>query len=71
VAVLRERERSIYVVTARKAERIAGLTNLANFRAKLQFRKELAKMGIIKALEAAGIEEGDQVRIGKTEFLWE
>ena len=26
-------------------------------------------MGIVKALEVAGIEEGDQVRIGKNEFL--
>ena len=61
----------VYVVTAPKVERLARLADLRQFRARLQLRQELAKLGVVRALEEAGVEQGDYVRIGEVEIRWE
>ena len=60
-----------YVVTAPKVERLVGVADLRQFRARLQLRQELAKLGVVRALEEAGVEKGDYVRIGEVEIRWE
>ena len=61
----------VYVVTAPKVERLARVADLRQFRARLQLRQELAKLGVVRALEEAGVEKGDYVRIGEVEIRWE
>ena len=61
----------VYVVTAPRVERLVGLADLRQFRARLQLRQELAKLGVVRALEEAGVEPGEYVRIGDIEILWE
>ncbi len=65
------KEGDVYIVAAAKAERLVGVADLRQFRARLQLRQELAKLGVVRALEEAGVEPGDYVRIGDTEILWE
>ena len=61
----------MFVVSSRQAERIVVLPDLRKFRAKLQLREELSRLGVLRALEKAGVKRGDTVRIGKREFQWE
>ena len=65
------KEGDVYVITAPRVERLVGLADLRQFRARLQLRQELAKLGVVRALEEAGVEPGEYVRIGDTEILWE
>ncbi len=61
----------VYVVSSPRAERLVGLADLRRFQARLQLRQELAKLGVVKALEEAGVEPGDPVKIGEVEIRWE
>ena len=65
------KEGEVFVVSSRQAERIVVLPDLRKFRAKLQLREELSRLGVLRALEKAGVKRGDTVRIGKREFQWE
>jgi GTP-binding protein len=61
----------VFVVSSRQAERIVDLPDLRKFRVKLQLREELARLGVLRALEKAGVKRGDTVRIGERELQWE
>ena len=65
------KEEGVYVVSSAGAERLVGLADLRQFQAKLQLRQEMIRLGVAKALEDAGVEPGDTVRIGATVFRWE
>ncbi len=58
-------------VTCAEAERMLEVVNLGNWRARLQFHRELGRLGVIEALERAGVAPGDTVRIGDVEMEWE
>ena len=60
-----------YVVFNSRAERLVVLPDQRSFAARIQLRKELNTMGVIAALEKAGVKQGDSVTIGKKEFIWE
>ena len=60
-----------YVVFNSRAERLVVLPDQRSFAARIQLRKELNTMGVIDALEKAGVKQGDNVKIGKKEFIWE
>jgi Obg family GTPase CgtA-like protein len=47
------------------------MTDPNNWEARLQLYDRLRKMGVIKALEAAGIEHGDIFKVGKLDWEWE
>ena len=47
------------------------VVDLGNWRARLQFHRELNRLGVIEALERAGVAPGDTVRIGEFEMEWE
>ena len=59
------------VVTLSAATRLAGMTDPNNWEARLQLYDQLRRMGVIKALEEAGIEHGDVFKVGKLDWEWE
>ena len=65
------RKRGAFVVAAPAAARIAAMIDPSNWTAKMQFYGHLRRIGVVKALEDAGITSGDTVRIGKVEWEWE
>ncbi len=65
------REEDAYAVSCPPAERILEAVSLSSWRARLQFHRELERLGVIEALERAGAGRGDTVRIADFEFVWE
>lgn len=57
-------------VTGIRIERAAAMTNWDYYEAELRFQRILEAMGISRALEAAGVEDGELVVIGNTELVW-
>ena len=64
-------EDGVYVVQAPGVERIAQRIDYEDWLARMQFYKHMQKTGVVKALEDAGISEGDTVRIGDIEWEWD
>ena len=60
-----------FVVNAPAAARIAGMIDDTDWNAMTQFYAHLRKLGVVKALEEAGVGPGDAVTIGKLEMEWE
>lgn len=58
----------VYVVEGNWVRKVLGSTNITNYESLQYFQRALRKKGVIAALEAMGIEEGDTVRILDTEF---
>ena len=58
-----EEEENTYVVEGPKIERMLGYTNLDSEKGFQFFQKFLKESGILDELEAAGIQEGDTVRM--------
>ncbi len=58
----------VYVVDGKWVRKVLGNTNITNYESLQYFQRALRKKGVIAALEAMGIEEGDTVRILDTEF---
>ena len=69
VKVVRRHE--AFVVEMPSAARMAAMVDTNNWPAMTQFYGHLERIGVIKALERAGIASGDKVRIGKVEWEWE
>jgi len=61
-------ENGIFIVEGKRIERAAGLTDFNNDEAFRHFQLTVKKIGLEDALKAAGIKEGDIVRIGDLEF---
>jgi GTP-binding protein len=61
---------SMYAVKYRPAERLAALSNSADWRVLAQLRGELKRMSVGKALERAGVRPGDKVRVGRALLEW-
>jgi GTP-binding protein len=57
-------------IVGRRVERLASMTDMDNPEAVEHFERQLNRMGIIEALERAGVGAGDTVRIGKQEMEW-
>jgi GTP-binding protein len=65
-----ERRGDTFVIYSPRAERLAALANLRDWRVKAQLVRELGKLGVVKALEREGIKPGDKVRIGNVVMEW-
>jgi len=63
-----EKEEDMYVVEGPKIERMLGYTNIDSEKGFQFFQKFLKDSGILDELEAAGIEEGDTVRMYGLQF---
>ena len=68
---IRKIEPDKYAVTLRSATRFAGMVDLNNWAARVQFYEQLQKLGVIAELERAGIQTGDTYVVGKHELEWE
>jgi GTP-binding protein len=64
------RDGDVLVVDAPWAQRIVERVDLDDYRVRLQLLRELTRVGVVKALEAAGIARGDFVRFGDIELEW-
>ena len=70
-AVRVSRDEGEFAVRCALAERMLDIVDLGNWRARVQFHGELNRLGVIAALERAGVAPGDTVRIGEYEMEWE
>ena len=68
---IQELESGRYEVILRSATRFAGMVDLNNWGARVQFYEQLQRLGVIAALERAGIQTGDTYVVGKHELEWE
>jgi GTPase len=64
------KEGDIYVVRGKRVERTVGMTNQDSEESMDRLQVILAKMGVTRALEEAGVKPGDTVRFGKIELYW-
>ncbi|MGI8588560.1 MAG: GTPase ObgE [Chloroflexia bacterium] len=64
-------EDGFYRVFGKRIERIVNMTRMENEESLDRLQNILEKSGISKALEAAGIQEGDTVVIGRAELQWD
>jgi GTP-binding protein len=64
-------EESAYEVSGEVAERLAQKTDWENPEGVAHFQRELERKGVVSALKKAGVEPGDEVRIGEVEFDFE
>ncbi|MEE9617891.1 MAG: Obg family GTPase CgtA, partial [Anaerolineae bacterium] len=66
-----EREEDGWRVRGVRVERLAAMTVWNLDEAVRRFQRTLERMEITKALEEAGVQPGDTVRIGEAELVWE
>ena len=64
-------EGGVFVVQAPGAARVAAMVDASDWNAKMQFYAYLRRVGVVKALEGAGVAAGDLVRIGRFEWVWD
>src|SRR6266516_6434886 len=64
------KENGVYIVHGKRVERMVSMTDLENEEGMARLQITIAKMGVTKALEDAGVKVGDTVRFGKVELYW-
>jgi len=64
------KEGDTFVVVASELERIIAGSDVSSFEVQGQLGRQLARLGVSKALEKAGVKPGDKVRWGKLEWEW-
>jgi GTP-binding protein len=65
-----EQEEDGWRVQGIRIERVAAMTAFVLPEAVARFQRQLRAMGIVAALEEAGVQPGDTVRIGEQELEW-
>lgn len=63
-------ENGIYMVDSPQAMRLLAMANMRDKRVVLQLWREFKRIGVASALERAGVQVGDTVRMGKIELEW-
>jgi GTP-binding protein len=66
-----ERQGDDLRVRGKRVERIVAMTDLQNPDAVDMLQRTLGKLGVLEALERAGVKSGDTVHIGAAELEWE
>jgi GTP-binding protein len=66
-----ERERDGWRVRGVRVERVAAMTPFVLPEAAARFQRQLRAMGVEQALQEAGVQPGDTVRIGAEELEWQ
>jgi GTP-binding protein len=66
-----EREADGWRVRGVRVERVAAMTPFVIPEAAARFQRQLRAMGVDRALEEAGVQSGDKVRIGERELEWQ
>jgi GTP-binding protein len=70
VSISVHQEGETFIVTSPELERIVARVDMTEPTVRWQIRGQLARMGITKALEKAGIKPGHKVRCGEYEWEW-
>jgi GTP-binding protein len=65
---VRQETENVFVVEGKSIDKMLGYTNLESEKGFLFFQNFMTDKGIIKELEALGIEEGDTVKLGFLQF---
>ena len=60
-----------YQVSMPAAERLAAMIDSNNWSARMQLYEQFHRLGVISALESAGISPGQFFRVGQLEWEWE
>lgn len=68
IHVYKDEKDNVFVVEGPRVERMLGYTNLESEKGFSFFQRFLKEQGVLEQLEAAGIEEGDTVRLYELEF---
>ena len=68
--IMVSKENGGFVVRAPRVERMVAVIDLKDHRAMVQLWGELEKIGVVKELEAMGVQPGDSVRLGGVELEW-
>lgn len=66
-----QREGEGFRVIGRRIERLAAQTNFDNPESAERFQRDLAKLGVERELQRAGVNTGDTVHIGTVELEWD
>ncbi len=66
-----DREEDGWRVRGVRVERVAAMTPFNLPEAASRFQRQLRAMGVVQALEQAGVQPGDMVRIGEEELEWQ
>ena len=69
-AISVRKEGDAFIVVASALERIVARVDMTSPEVRWQIRKQMAKLGVSKALDKAGIGPGDKVRCGEFEWEW-
>lgn len=63
-----KRENDVFIVEGEAVERLLGSFSGSDYETLRYFHRRLKSLGILEALEEAGVRDGDTVRIGDVEF---
>jgi GTPase len=63
-------EEGLYRVYGKRVERLVAMTDLASEEGTDYLQKRLERLGVFEALERAGVQVGDTVKIGEWETEW-
>lgn len=65
------KENDVFVVTGKRIERLAAMTDFNNEDTSRRFYNIIKKMGLDKELKDQGIQSGDSIVIGKDELIYD
>jgi len=66
-----ERDADVFIVHSRSVERVAKRIDYDDWLARMQLYRYMIRKGVVRALEGAGINSGDTVRVGDLEWEWD
>lgn len=59
-----------FVLSVPELERLVAGAGMSDFELRWQMKRQLARLGVNKALEKAGVKPGDKIRCGNLEWEW-
>ena len=59
-----------FVLSVPELERLVAGAGVSDFELRWQMKRQLARLGVNKALEKAGVKPGDKIRCGNLEWEW-
>lgn len=64
-------EDQMWIISGKEVEKLFKMTNLTRDESIMRFARQLRHMGVDDALRAAGAQDGDDVRINNSDFIFE
>ena len=66
-----EKRTGVFIVYGKKVETLIEMTDITNDEAVGRLQRIFKKMGVEEALKKKGVKDGDGVKIGDYEFIYE